>query len=94
MIKDTDIPGPVPVVGVWALVLNEGATKEDMVNQFVIDLFLGPYESVGAVEVMAGGSKQFSVRTTKGPIYFACYYDPISENSHFIGPIEVEGTNP
>jgi len=92
VVKDTDHPA----YSVMAIYLVSGKTLEDARATIVgSGSGIGILETAGGAEVPAGGgTKMFQVRTTKGPLYFVCVTDPISENLQFIGPFEVEGTSP
>jgi hypothetical protein len=84
-------------VGITTLTINEGYTIQDVEKDFRGtggNIGVGVYQTAGSVEVLAGSSKQFDVRTRKGPLYFVCFIDPISENFFLIGPIEVVGAVP
>jgi hypothetical protein len=90
-VKDK-LPGSVPVLGVVALTLNQGMTEQDLIDNFKAadNNAAAVYKSVGAVEVLSGKSKNFSIRVPNVPIYIVCYYDPMSEHSFIIGPYEVK----
>lgn len=85
--KDTD----KPVYYFEALTLLEGKTREYLIENYGSAMAGSFYETAAAVEVPGGGRKSYSIRTTKGPIYIACFNDTASTGIHrFIGPLEVK----
>lgn len=100
----TTIPAGAEIAATWivkdqgqkaysliAFTLLPGKTLEDA--KLVTSAFdvTGILETAGSADALGGTSAQFSVRTTKGPIYFTCF--SANEPSAFIGPIAVDGTN-